>query len=179
MGHAGTLDPNATGILIVGTGKCTKQLGKYIACDKTYIATIFLGYMSDTYDDEGKKTFVSDIKPDIAVVQAAVQKFIGTIDQIPPKYSAIHINGNRAYDLARNSKEFIIPSRKITIHEIILLKYEYPLICIRVKCSSGTYIRSLAYDIGNDLCCGAYLKDLERISAGGFEISDCLDLLKI
>lgn len=179
IGHAGTLDPNASGILVVGTGKCTKQLNKYILCDKTYIATILLGYVSSTYDDKGTKSFVSDIRPNNKIITETLNKFIGLIDQIPPKYSAIHINGERAYKLARDSKDFVIPSRKITIHEINLLEYEHPILKIKVKCSSGTYIRSLAYDIGNILECGGYLKDLERISIGGFEIKDCLDLLNI
>jgi tRNA pseudouridine55 synthase len=176
IGHAGTLDPNASGILIIGTGPSTRLLSGYIKCEKAYVATVSLGYTSDTYDDGGIKSFVSDQQPNGEAISQALGKFIGTISQVPPKYSAIHINGKRAYDLARSGKDFSIPSREVTIYSIDLIKYGYPTIVMKVRCSSGTYIRSLAYDIGNLLGCGGYLKDLERISAGGFEIKDCIDL---
>ena len=179
MGHAGTLDPNATGILVIGTGRSTKLLNQYMLKEKTYVATIMLGSTSDTMDDCGVKTWVSDTIPDQQSVIDTINRFIGTIDQIPPRYSAILINGKRAYDLARRNQEFTMQSRKVTVHAIDCIQYQYPIIRIKVRCSSGTYIRSLANDLGNLMGTGAYLLDLERTVCGGFEIKDCLDLTDI
>jgi tRNA pseudouridine55 synthase len=176
IGHAGTLDPNASGVLIVGTGSQTKSLNGMMKQDKEYIATICFGSVSDTYDDMGTKVFISDLVPELKIIESTLTKFIGIVDQVPPAYSAIHIDGRRAYKLARSKVDFVIPSRKVTIHSIEVLEYCYPILKIKVKCGSGTYIRSIAKDIGDAIGCGAYLKDLERTISGVFSIKDCIDL---
>lgn len=176
IGHAGTLDPNASGVLVVGTGSCTKLLSQVMKQNKEYIGIVFFGSTSTTYDDLGTKTHISNMIPELKAIEHALEKFIGIVDQVPPAYSAIHINGMRAYKLARSQTDFVIPSRKVVIHSIDILEYAYPLLKLKVRCGPGTYIRSIAKDLGDALECGAYLKDLERITSGGFSISDCIDL---
>jgi tRNA pseudouridine55 synthase len=166
VGHAGTLDPFATGLLIILLGDATSRSDEFLKLDKVYEGTIHLGKTSTTGDLEGEMTDISDRQPTEAEVQAALEQFKGNITQVPPAYSAIKINGQRAYKLAREGKEVEIPSRNITIHSIELLGYLYPEIKIRTNVSSGTYIRSLAEDIGEKLEIGAYCSALRRISIG-------------
>ena len=166
VGHAGTLDPFATGLLIILLGDATSRSDEFLKLDKVYEATIRLGKNSSTGDLEGEMTQVSERQPTESEVLEAIGQFNGEISQIPPAYSAIKINGQRAYKLAREGKEVEIPSRNVTIHSIELLKYVYPEIIIRTNVSSGTYIRSLAEDIGNALDVGAYCSELRRISIG-------------
>lgn len=170
VGHAGTLDPFATGLLIILLGDATKRSDEFLKRDKVYEATIQLGAVSTTGDPEGEITNQSDEQPSEAAVQAALRQFVGTITQTPPIYSAIKIGGQRAYKLARKGTAVEIPSRQVTIHSIELLEYSYPELTIRTHVSSGTYIRSLAVDIGEQLGTGAYCSQLRRISIGDAHI---------
>lgn len=170
VGHAGTLDPFATGLLVVLLGDATKRADEFLKLDKVYEATIYLGQNSTTGDPEGEMTDVSDRVPTKEEVEAALKKFTGEITQIPPKFSAIKINGQRAYKLAHQGKDVEIPSRKITIYSIELIDYTYPEIKIRTHVSSGTYIRTLAEDIGSVLSTGAYCIELRRLSVGQMKL---------
>ncbi len=170
VGHAGTLDPFATGLLIVLKGDACKKAGEFLKLDKVYTATIRLGQTSTTGDPEGDISDVSDEVPSIDKVKAALRKFTGEITQRPPIYSAIKINGERAYKLARKGEAVIIPTRQVTIFSLELIDYTYPELKIRVHVSSGTYIRSLAEDIGNDLGVGAYCSELRRISIADWHL---------
>ncbi len=164
VGHAGTLDPFATGLLVVLLGDATKRAGEFLKFDKVYEAAIHLGETSSTGDIEGELTHVSDRVPSREDVERAIQAFTGEITQVPPKFSAIKINGVRAYKLAHKGEDVDIPPRQVTIYSSELLSYEYPLLKIRTHVSSGTYIRSLAEDIGRMLEVGAYCEGLRRIS---------------
>lgn len=171
VGHAGTLDPLATGLLIILVGKATKRQDEYMKQDKVYEVTMKLGQTSTTADDEGEKTAVSDKEPGQEEVEAVVHSFVGEVSQVPPAYSAIKINGQRAYKLARAGKEVVIEPRQITIYSIDDLVYKYPVVSFTAKVSSGTYIRSLVTDIGEKLGVGAYMTDLRRTSIGEFSIA--------
>ncbi len=171
VGHAGTLDPLATGLLIVLVGKeFTKKASEYSKMDKTYEVTMKLGQTSVTGDEEGDKTDVSDKKPSPEEVQQAIDKFCGEIMQTPHSFSAIKVNGQRAYKLARKGQEVAIEPRKVTIHYIDMTNYTYPLVKFTAKVSSGTYIRSLVEDIGKELKTGAYMLDLRRLEIGQFKV---------
>lgn len=172
VGHAGTLDPLATGLLIVLTGKNTKQQDSFMKQDKVYEVSMKLGQTSTTADDEGEKTDVSNFQPSIGEITSTIQSFIGEIDQIPPAYSAIKINGQRAYKLARAGKEVTIEPRRVTIYSITDVEYDYPFISFTAKVSSGTYIRSLVTDIGEKLTTGAYMTDLCRTQIGEYQLRD-------
>ncbi len=173
VGHTGTLDPFATGLLILLSGKMTKKSNDFLKLDKTYEATLKLGYTSITGDPEGEITKTQGSKqPTLENIKIVTQSFIGTIAQTPPRFSAIKINGQRAYKLARQNKDFTIPSRSITIYNIEILNYDYPELKIRVHCSSGTYIRTLAEDLGKKLDTGAYLTALRRTQIGDYSITD-------
>lgn len=179
VGHAGTLDPLASGILVVGLGReSTKKLHTPEFYEKEYKATIKLGEESNTDDEEGEKTDTNkDNKvPSLSEVQSVVNSFIGEIEQIPPQYSAIKINGKEAYKYARQGKSVKIPSRKVSIKEIKITKYQYPFLEITVTSSKGVYIRSLAKDVGRKLKTGGYLHNLERTRVGNFKIDNCVDL---
>lgn len=175
VGHTGTLDPFATGLLILLSGKMTKKSDEYLKLDKEYIATIQLGWTSTTGDPEGEITSndgQGQVIPSKKEVENILNSMLGEITQTPPIYSAIKINGKRAYKLARKGEKPKIPERKVTIYEIELLEYVYPKLRIRVKCSSGTYIRTLAEDIGKKLGIGAYTKELRRLRVGIYDVSD-------
>ena len=172
VGHTGTLDPFATGLLILLSGKNTKKSNEFLKLDKVYETSIKLGYISDTGDTEGKIEKKNDKKVDLKEVQEVLRKFIGDIEQVPPKFSAIKINGQRAYKMARAGKDFEMPSRKVTIYKIEILEYEYPILKIRCHVSSGTYIRTLAEDIGEVLGIGAYCLELRRLKIGDFDVKD-------
>lgn len=171
IGHTGTLDPLAEGVLPVAIGDCTKLI-QYLNGDKKYIAKIKFGENSTTYDEEGEKTPVEE--PDFSKEEflQAFEDFKGEIEQVPPQYSAIKINGQKLYNLARKGIETQIPSRRVTVYDIKLLDFELPYVEIEVSCSCGTYIRSIAYDLGKKLGCGAYLSALKRTSACGFDIKN-------
>lgn len=168
-GHAGTLDPLATGVLLVCLNEATKITGYLSDLDKEYLAVIKLGETTDTYDSEGRIVRkVSDFEVSNSEISDAIQMFIGNIEQTPPMYSAIKLNGKPLYKLARQGIEVEIKPRKVSIYSIELLNYEAPLLTIRVSCSKGTYIRSLCNDIGNALGFGAHLTELERTKIGHF-----------
>ena len=172
VGHAGTLDPFATGLLVILLGEATKKATEFLKLDKVYEAEIILGKESTTGDPEGELTAVSNTKPTAEEVQAVLAAFTGEIRQRPPIFSAIKINGQRAYKLARDGKEVEVPERTVTIHSLELLDYAYPSLKIRTHVGSGTYIRSLAVDIGKALSTGAYCKTLRRTRIADWSIDD-------
>ncbi len=176
VGHTGTLDPFATGLMIIVTGKECKNAGTYTKLDKVYEATFRLGEASTTGDPEGEITKISETIPSHDEVQAALEKFSGEITQRPPIFSAIKINGQRAYKLARNGEEVEIPLRTVTVFDLDLVEYAYPELKIRAHVSSGTYIRSLAVDIGEALGTGAYCSRLRRTAIDKWTISEAKTL---
>lgn len=176
IGHTGTLDPLASGLMILVLGKYTKRAGEFSGMDKTYEAEVTLGKVSATGDSEGPITAKSDDKPTLEQIRAVLDQFKGKISQIPPAHSAKKIGGQRAYKLARAGKEVKLEPKEVTIYEITDVKYAYPRLNFTVKVSSGTYIRSLAEDIGAKLGIGAYLSALRRTSVGKFDIKDATQL---
>lgn len=174
VGHTGTLDPFATGLLILLSGKMTKKSKEFLKLDKVYEATLKLGYTSTTGDPEGEITEINRDNPDINQIEQTIKSFIGAIEQTPPKFSAIKINGERAYKLARKNQDFEIPPRKVEIYNIDILEYNYPELKIRTHVSSGTYIRTLAEDIGKKLGTGAYLTSLRRTKIGNYDVKDAI-----
>lgn len=176
VGHTGTLDPFATGLMILVTGKETKNAMQYTKLDKVYEATIHLGQTSSTGDPEGEITTVSSVQPKRVDIEMALGKFTGAIQQRPPMFSAIKVDGQRAYKLAREGKEVEIPLRTVEIYSLELLDYVYPELKIRAHVSSGTYIRTLAQDIGQELGAGAYCTALRRTRVGEWDIADAKTL---
>lgn len=172
VGHAGTLDPFATGLLVILQGEACKQAGDFLKLDKVYDATFRLGQTSTTGDPEGELTAVSDKVPTREEVEAVLVQFTGEIVQRPPMFSAIKINGQRAYKLAREGKEFEVPLRTVVVHSLELLDYVYPNVSVRASVGSGTYIRSLGEDIGTALGTGAYCRVLRRISIDTYLLAD-------
>lgn len=178
VGHTGTLDPMATGLLIIVVGSYTKRAQEYSKLDKTYEAELTLGYTSSTDDEEGEKTEISGKIPTRQEVEAALNNFIGEQLQLPPAFSAIKINGQRAYKIARKGKKVDMEPRQVVIYQITDIKYDYPKIKFTVAVSSGTYIRSLARDIGIKLDTGAYLSSLKRIKVGDFMLDEAIKIEK-
>lgn len=176
VGHTGTLDPFATGLMILVIGKECKNAEKYSKLDKVYEATFHLGQTSTTGDTEGELTDISNNEPTKEQVEAALTRFQGEIMQRPPIFSAIKIDGRRAYKLARDGQEVEIPERKITIHSLELVDYSYPELKVRTHVSSGTYIRSLCVDIGTVLGTGAYCTTLRRTKISDYDIADAKQL---
>lgn len=176
VGHCGTLDPFATGLLILVSGKNTKRAGEFSGLDKEYEATIYLGARSSTGDPEGEIEQVSDRQPSLSEIKKVISEFVGKVTQTPPVFSAIKINGRRAYQLARQGREIDMPSRQVTIYDINIESYIYPYLIIKTKVSSGTYIRSLAQDIGEALGVGAYTTQLRRLSVGKYSVSEAKSL---
>ncbi len=175
VGHTGTLDPFATGLMIIVTGKECRNAGQYSKLDKVYEATIRLGQTSTTGDPEGELTEVSDTVPTRSEVEAVTTRFVGEIEQQPPIYSAIKINGERAYKLARRGETVEVPKRLVTIFSLEIIDFSYPELKIRTHVSSGTYIRTLAEDIGKLLGTGAYCSELRRTKVSTHSI-DQVDL---
>ena len=175
IGHCGTLDPLATGLLICCTGEMTKQISGYQQLPKEYTGIFHLGATTQTYDLESEP---ANEKPwqDITEEQiiAATKQFTGNIMQVPPAHSAIKKDGKRAYDLARAGKEVIMDARAVTIGEFEITTINFPEVHFRVLCSTGTYIRSLAHDFGQTLGCGAYLQELRRTRIGNFSVDDAM-----
>lgn len=173
IGHAGTLDPRATGLLIVCTGKFTKKIQEIQDAPKEYLTEIKIGVQTESYDTEKPEILYRDfshISEDF--IKETLEKFVGEIDQIPPVFSAIKIDGNRAYDLARKGQEVEMKSRKTTIHYLNNIEIDLPFVRFTVGCSKGTYIRSLAHDIGQELDVGAYLTNLRRTKIGDYSIEN-------
>jgi tRNA pseudouridine55 synthase len=179
VGHAGTLDPLASGLLIICTGNFTKKIDEYQGQIKEYTGEITLGATTPSYDMETEvnETFKTEHITE-AIVHKIVQQFIGEIDQKPPMFSALKKDGVRLYDMAREGKSIEIPSRKITISEFEITKIELPKVEFRVVCSKGTYIRSLAFDYGKALNSGAYLSKLRRTKIGEFNVENGLEPLE-
>lgn len=177
VGHAGTLDPLATGLLILCTGKFTKRINEYMSQEKEYTGTMTLGATTASYDLE---TIPEDQKDysqvDMAALMEVAKKFTGEITQVPPVYSAIKKNGQRSYNLARQGRAVVLEGRKVLIKEFELQIQELPLVSFRVVCSTGTYIRSLANDVGQALGCGAYISSLCRTRIGLYRLENAIDL---
>lgn len=176
VGHAGTLDPLATGVMIVCTGKATKRIDEFQFQTKEYIATLKLGETTSSFDLEKE---VDAVYPTEHItrelVEEVLKQFIGTIEQVPPVFSACKIEGKRAYELARNGEEVPLKAKTLVIDEIELLACELPVVKIRVVCSKGTYIRALARDIGVALHSGAHLIALERTRVGDVTLDQCMN----
>ncbi len=175
IGHAGTLDPFATGVMVILIGRAYTRLSdKLLFQDKEYLAEMNLGISTDTYDCDGKVVARSKKIPSLEQVMNAISHFQGEIDQVPPMYSAKKVGGKKLYELARKGEEIERTPAKVLV-ETTLLSYDYPYLSIRVSCSKGTYIRSLAHEMGNMLGCGAHLSQLKRVRSGIFTIDKCLD----
>ena len=180
VGHAGTLDPLAEGLMILCTGKKTKELNSLQTENKEYIASIELGRTTPSFDLETMfdHVFPLDKKIDKEKIITTLRKFQGEIQQVPPSFSAKSVNGKRAYESARKGEEMVLDPVKINVHKIELLEYYHPVIKVRVSCSKGTYIRSLARDIGEDLRTGAHLIGLSRIRVGDYQINSSISIKK-
>jgi tRNA pseudouridine55 synthase len=172
VGHTGTLDPFATGLMIIVVGKETKNATQYSKLDKVYEATIHLGQTSSTGDPEGEVMSVTDRKPTQGEVEEVVKGFVGEIEQRPPIYSAIKINGQRAYKLARKGGMIDMPLRKVMVYSLEIMEYSYPELKIQAHVSSGTYIRTLAEDIGKKLDTGAFCTQLRRTKIANWTVED-------
>jgi len=179
-GHTGTLDPRASGVLVILVGPAVR-LSEYVsASDKRYQAIIRLGGSTDTFDGEGKVTLSKDpVNVTEAQFEEALQTFVGEIEQTPPPYSAVKVQGRKAYEMAREGEEVDLAPRKITVHHLEVLEWAPPEVVIDVHCSSGTYVRSLANDLGVMLGCGAYLVGLRRTKSGRFSLRDSVPLRKL
>ncbi len=171
VGHAGTLDPLATGLLVILLGSYCKRAHEFSKLDKVYEVTMKLGQTSTTGDEEGEKTIVSGEKPSEKAFMAVLGSFQGEIMQTPHKFSAVKVNGQRAYKLAREGKEVVLEPRRVTIYSISDVDYAYPEVKFTAKVSSGTYIRSLVEDIGKELGTSAYMTALRRTQVGEFDVS--------
>jgi tRNA pseudouridine55 synthase len=176
VGHTGTLDPFASGLMIIVVGEYCKRAGEFSKLPKSYEAQARLGQVSSTGDPEGEITDVSARQPTKEEISAAIQPFIGEIQQTPPAFSAIKINGQRAYKLARAGQAVEMPSRTVTISRLELSDYSYPMVSISCDVGSGTYIRTLVQDIGEKLGTGAYTTALRRTKVGQWDIADACSL---
>jgi tRNA pseudouridine55 synthase len=175
IGHAGTLDPFADGVMILLIGReFTRQAGGFVLHDKEYEATLHIGLETTTYDPEGEVVFQNGRVPSLQEIEQAVSSFQGTILQTPPMFSAKKVGGKRLYELARRGVEIKRSPVPVTL-QLTLLHYVYPLLKLHITCSKGTYIRSLAHDIGAHLGTGAYLQALTRLRSGPYRLSDCID----
>lgn len=174
-GHAGTLDPFATGLLIVLLGQGTKLSHFLMSEDKTYLATMTLGVETDTFDPTGRVTNTEGVPQlEMVQIQRGAEEFVGEIEQTPPPFSALKVKGQRAYKLARKGQEVHLEKRKVTIHSIRVLSLNLPDVTMEVRCSKGTYVRSLAAELGRRLGPGGHLKRLRRLTAGRWEVEDAL-----
>ena len=181
VGHAGTLDPLATGLLLLAIGDATKLLEYFIGCDKEYEVVGKFGYRSDSYDADGE---IEEGDRSVEVDQGRIEevleeKFSGVIQQMPPKYSALKVGGKRACDIVREGGEVELKTREVTIHSYEVVEFDWPLVRFRVRCGSGTYVRSLINDLGDELGCGAYVQELRRTVVGEFEVSDSLRIEEV
>lgn len=177
VGHAGTLDPLATGLLIICTGKFTKKINEYMAREKEYTGSFHLGAVTPTYDKESQPEQLKDISGITEeMIRAATAAFTGEIEQVPPIHSAIKQDGIPVYKLARKGKEVKLEPRKVTISEFTITDIKLPEVYFKVVCTTGTYIRSLANDFGASLGCGAYLSSLRRTRIGEFKVDDAMSI---
>lgn len=180
VGHGGTLDPLASGILPVALGEATKLTGRMLDASKTYVFTVRFGAETDTLDLEGKVMAESPVRPDRAAVEAVLARFTGPIEQVPPAYSALKVDGERAYDLARAGQDVVLKSRPVTIHELALESFDAQAgATLRAHVSKGTYIRSLARDIARATGSCGTVTMLRRVQAGPFGLSHAISLDKL
>ena len=179
-GHTGTLDPRASGVLVILVGPAVR-LSEYVsASDKRYQAIIRLGGRTDTFDSDGKMTQANQpVNVTESQFEEVLKTFIGEIEQTPPPYSAVKVQGRKAYEMARQGEDVELAPRKITVHHLEVLEWAPPEVVIDVHCSSGTYVRSLANDLGEKLGCGAYLVGLRRTKSGRFSLRDAVPLRKL
>ena len=178
-GHTGTLDPRASGVLVILIGPAVR-LSEYVsASDKRYQAIVRLGTTTDTYDADGHVTSSAPVNITEEQFEATLKNFIGEIEQVPPPYSAVKVKGKKAYEMAREGEEVDLQPRKIQVYNLELLEWAPPEAVIDVYCSSGTYVRSLAHDLGTSLGCGAYLVGLRRTKSGRFTLRDAVPLRKL
>ncbi len=172
VGHAGTLDPMATGVLVVLIGKGTRLCDRFMADRKEYAATIDLSRRSTTDDAEGEITAVAvESPPERSSLNTAITRFLGTIQQAPPAFSAVHVGGKRAYELAREGRVVELKTRPVVVHGFEVIAYEWPLATVRIECGKGTYIRSIARDLGTVLGTGGMLTALRRTRSGEHEVA--------
>lgn len=177
VGHAGTLDPLATGLLILCTGKFTKRINEFMAQEKEYSGTITLGAITSTYDLESEPQDIKEYSHiTVQHIQEATKKFIGEIMQVPPAHSAIKKDGIRMYERARKGIKVVLEPRHVTIKEFEIVSVMLPVVHFRVVCSTGTYIRSLAFDFGKELGCGGHLSSLCRTRIGSFSLGQALTM---
>lgn len=180
VGHLGTLDPMATGVLLVTVGKATKLFDIMQEKRKTYIAKFKLGVLTDTLDSTGEILEEQEVRGiSKSMVVDAMQKFVGNIEQVPPKYSAKSVNGTRAYTLARNNVDFVLPAKKVTVYNIELIDFAENVIELKIECGSGTYIRSLGRDIAKELNTVATMTELQRIQVGNVSVDKCFEVKEI
>lgn len=180
VGHAGTLDPLATGLLLVCVGKATKRINEFTGLDKEYTGTFYIGATTPSFDREtevDQEFDSSHITEDM--IEEATKDFLGTIQQIPPTYSAIKVDGTRAYKKARGNEKIEMPVREVRIHEFEITDAGIPESSFRVLCSKGTYIRSLAHDFGKSLECGAYIQSLRRTCIGEYRVEDAISIQQL
>jgi tRNA pseudouridine55 synthase len=178
-GHTGTLDPRASGVLVILIGPAVRLSEFVSASDKRYQAVIRLGQTTDTYDADGHVTSTSPVDITEEQFENALKQFIGEIEQVPPPYSAVKVKGRKAYEMAREGEEVNLQPRKIQVYNLDLLEWAPPEAVIDVYCSSGTYVRSLAHDMGEALVCGAHLVGLRRTKSGRFTLRDAVPLRKL
>lgn len=176
MGHAGTLDPLATGLLIIATGKATKEISKYMGLPKEYEVEIEFGKTSTSYDADGEISVGSLRAVSREEFEEILPKFIGEIEQMPPIYSALKIKGVRAYDLARKGEAVTLMPRKVNVESIKIITWQWPVVSLKINCGKGTYIRSIAHDIGQMLGCGGYVRELRRTAIGEFRVENAKKL---
>jgi tRNA pseudouridine55 synthase len=175
IGHAGTLDPFATGLMVMLIGKnFTRLSDQFLSQDKEYWCCLHLGIATDTYDSEGKQTHTSDKIPTLAEIEEGLHNFQGTILQTPPMFSAKKVGGKKLYELARKGVSIERQPVSITL-KTTLLSYTYPRLELQIQCTKGTYVRSIAHDLGNLLGCHAHLSDLRRLRSGKFHVSESID----
>lgn len=175
IGHAGTLDPFATGVMVMLVGrKYTRMSDSFLCQDKEYITEVRLGLTTDTYDCDGDIQTTSDLIPTQKAMAEALQRFQGEIEQIPPMFSAKKVGGKKLYELARKGQVIERTPIKIKL-QTTLISYNYPYAVLQIQCSKGTYVRSVAHDLGQLLGCGAHLTSLRRLRSGAFRLEDCID----
>jgi tRNA pseudouridine55 synthase len=179
VGHAGTLDPRASGVLILCLGSATR-LSEYLStASKRYEAVIRFGSSTETYDAEGEFVHVTGAAPSMEDIRDLLPRFRGEIEQVPPAYSAIKVKGRKAYDIARSGEDVELEAREVTIYKLSIMDYQPPDLMLDIECSAGTYIRSIANDLGELLTTGAHLANLRRTKAGPFELKDCIPLAQL
>lgn len=182
VGHAGTLDPQATGLLLLCTGKLTKSISNFQNLMKEYTGKIYLGKTTptmdiETIDEASEEKDISHIN--IELIREKTKKFIGEIEQVPPSHSAIWVDGKRSYKLAREGKEVNLKPRKVYVEKFEIINYTPPIVEFAVVCSKGTYVRSLARDLGEELGCGAFLYELKRVRIGEFKLEDAIEFQEL